>query len=73
MATAFTGTPALMTSSRHSSYTRKRDMQAEQSEELFPLPPKDPFFAEILRIKKRLAPSHPLYSGAGLQHVYEFS
>jgi len=48
-------------------------MQAEQSEELFPLPPKDPFFAEILRIKKRLAPSHPLYSGAGLQHVYEFS
>lgn len=38
---------------------------------LFPEPKDDPLYGELLRLKARLTPAHPLYNAAGLHYVPE--
>jgi len=40
---------------------------------LFPEPTDDPFYAELLKLKARLTPTHPLYTAAGLQYIPDYA
>lgn len=41
--------------------------------DIFPPPLQDPMYAELLKLKERLTPDHPLFLAAGLQHVFELA